>query len=182
MLKRAKPSNRARGASLPSDGYAAPIESGATFDRTGAYRYHLWRVWDRAKPTIGWILLNPSTADETQDDPTIRRCIRYSQRWGFGRTTIGNIFSFRATRPADMRAVSDPVGPDNDTALRKIIADSALVMVAWGNHGLHQSRGEWVMRNLLVRSRPNCLGITSLGAPIHPLYVSYDAARRTYCL
>ncbi|MFN0136872.1 MAG: DUF1643 domain-containing protein [Phycisphaerae bacterium] len=182
MPKLAKRTNPARAANRPSEAYLPPIESGATFDPSGVYRYHLWRVWDRSKPTIGWILLNPSTADERQDDPTIRRCIRNSQRWGFGRVTIGNIFAIRATLPSVMRAAEDPIGPGNDAALRTIVSESSLLMVAWGNHGLHRDRGEWVMRNVLHGAQPQCLGITNLGAPIHPLYVAYDIERRAYRL
>ena len=79
------------------------------------YRYTLWRAWDMFNPGyVMFIGLNPSTADEVQDDPTIRRCIGYAKEWGYGAFCMTNIFAFRATDPRVMKAQADPVGPEND--------------------------------------------------------------------
>lgn len=89
----------------------------AKFSPDRKYRYSLWRSWDGLWPTDGYVLfigLNPSTADETKDDPTIRRCIGYAKAWRFSTFCMGNIFAFRATLPADMKKAQDPVGPEND--------------------------------------------------------------------
>ena len=96
------------------------MTSGATFSDDGVYRYRLWREWDADLPSCLFIMLNPSTADATQDDPTIRRCIDYARRWGFGRLEVGNLFALRSTDPKALYAADDPVGPDNDDALMEM--------------------------------------------------------------
>ena len=103
----------------------------AEIDPTGAYRYTLERTWDGGLPCIGWIMLNPSTADATQDDPTIRRCIRFSQSWGYGSLIVVNLFAHRATSPKDLFQAESPVGPNNDRYIRYTWALCGSLIAAW---------------------------------------------------
>jgi len=136
------------------------------------YRYALWRRWVQG-PAVLFIGLNPSTADALQDDPTIRRCIRFAKAWGYRALYMANLFAFRATDPRDMKAVVDPVGPDNDGWLWQLAYDADLVVAAWGAHGEHRDRAAAVARRLAKRL--HCLGRTTAGHPRHPLYVRRDA-------
>lgn len=115
--------------------------------------------------------LNPSTADETQDDPTVRRCRNFASMWGFTEMVMTNIFAFRATDPADMKAAREPVGPDNDKWLLESAAGAGLIVACWGNHGTHLERDQKV-RALLPNL--NYLRLTGNGQPEHPLYMPGD--------
>jgi len=143
---------------------------GASFGHDRVHRYLLWRVWDESRPLLAWVLLNPSTADETREDPTIRRCIRFAMDWGYGGVETTNIFALRSTDPAALRTVSDPIGPDNDATLHDLARRHDRVVAAWGNHGAWLNRSTRV-RALLRETQCCCLGLTSLAQPRHPLYV-----------
>jgi hypothetical protein len=151
------------------------MTGGAAFSPDRRYRYRLWRRWDRSRPVVTFVMLNPSTADERRDDPTIRRCIGFARRWGFGGAEVVNLFALRATDPRELRTVRDPVGPENDRHIRRAIARAALVVLAWGTHGAVAQRARAVG---LVASprRPRCLGWTRSGEPRHPLYLPAGAA------
>jgi hypothetical protein len=152
------------------------IDTGAIFSPCNAYRYKLWRVWDTALPKCAFIMLNPSTADATNFDPTVRRCFSYALREGCGSLTVYNIFALRSTDPAGLKKVSDPIGPENDAYLSKAVEDNDLVIVAWGNHGALNSRSEQVRAILKTSAQPiRCLGISGTGEPKHPLYLRGDA-------
>lgn len=141
------------------------------------YRYTLWREWDvdpniQAPPFVAFIGLNPSTADEVQDDPTIRRCIGYSKRWGFSRFCMLNVFAFRATDPKEMKRALEPVGTDNDFHIQRIVKSADLVVCAWGNGGDYLHRGRRVLVMLREADvQPHALGLTTNGVPKHPLYL-----------
>ncbi len=155
--------------------------SGAVFDSTEVYRYRLWRVWRPAGPRLAFILLNPSTADETRDDPTILRCIRYAQRWGYGGVEILNLFALRSTDPAALRGSAAPIGPGNDRAIRAVTRRVDRVVAAWGNHGVLLNRAATVLAALRRRGvRPLCLAVTAQGQPRHPLYSGADMRPRAY--
>lgn len=139
----------------------------------GAYRYRLWRHWDDDRPHVAFIMLNPSIATETIDDPTIRRVIGYAKDWGFGGVDIGNIFAYRSTDPKNLRVVGDPVGRLNDEHLYDMTRDAPLVVAAWGAHGSFRDRGRAV-RALLHERRLAHLGLTASGEPRHPLYLRRD--------
>jgi hypothetical protein len=109
------------------------------------YRYALWRSWDEAKPWVMFIGLNPSTADETTDDPTLTRCINYAKAWGYGGVCMANLFAYRATEPANMKAASNPIGVDNNAWLIKLATQAALVVAAWGNDGGYLGRSNQVV-------------------------------------
>ncbi len=150
----------------------AVLRSGAEFSPCRTWRYTLWRIWDPALPYLAVIGLNPSTADETLDDPTIRRCIGFAKRWGYGGYYMLNCYAFRATKPADMKAAADPVGLGNDEAIARISAAAGKVLAAWGVH-CDPSREADVCR--LVNRPLYCLGFTKGGRPRHPLYLRGDA-------
>jgi len=141
-----------------------------------AYRYSLIRVWDMTGPRVVFVMLNPSTATEVQNDPTVERCERRARALGFGGFAVANIFAFRATDPRVMRAVGDPVGPGNDAAILSLAGwAGGAVVCAWGTHGAHLGRGvavEAMLRGAGHRLRH--LGLTLGGAPKHPLYIGYD--------
>jgi len=162
----------------------ALIRSFAEFSPCRTWRYALWRVWAEG-PALVVLGLNPSTADETSDDPTVRRCIGYARAWGFGGLTMLNIFGFRATDPRVMRAAADPVGPNTDEHIRywsrKAVEEGGAVLCAWGNHGEFRDRGRRVKAILENAGVPAaCLGRTSFGQPKHPLYLPKSALPVSY--
>lgn len=145
-----------------------PPYAGATFSQCRQYRYRVWRRWIPSGSTALFIGLNPSTADESQDDPTLRRCREFAKSWGYGGFTIVNLFAYRATDPTILLKVEDPVGPRNDAWIKKCAKASDIVIAAWGNHGLHAGRGKTV-RKLIPEMY--CLRINRTGEPAHPLYL-----------
>jgi hypothetical protein len=146
------------------------MDTGAIFSPDRTYRYMLWRQWDPELPKCTFVGLNPSTADETIDDPTIRRCINFAKGWGYGRLQMLNIFAYRATDPLVMRLAEDPIGPDNDAWIAEAAAKSKLVIAAWGMHGAYRDRQQRV-EQLLDFKDVWCLGKTKSGCPRHPLYL-----------
>lgn len=161
------------------------MERGAQFDRSGTYRYSLTRCWSGHGATVVFIMLNPSTADARQDDPTIRRCIGFARAWGFSALEVVNLFAYRAAHPARLRAAPRPVGPRNDRHLRAALARADAVVAAWGVHGAWLGRDRAVAGMLDdpgLGLAPQCLGLTKGGHPRHPLYLPLDAGRRPYPL
>lgn len=148
-------------------------ETGAILSDCRKYRYVLWRQWDSKKPYCLFIGLNPSTADETLDDPTIRRCVRFSKDWGYGSCVMANIFAFRATKPVDMKSQIDPVGIDNNVWLQDLARNAGKIICAWGTHGNYLERDDEVFY-LLHSLHLQCLGTTKAGHPKHPLYLRSD--------
>jgi hypothetical protein len=148
--------------------------SEAVYSPCEHYRYLLTRVWAPG-PRALFVMLNPSTATEVQNDPTVERCERRARALGFGAFRVTNIFAFRATDPKVMRAVTDPVGPGNDAAIAESAGWADKVICAWGNHGLHLDRSRAVEGVLRASGAPLFhLGLTGQGQPRHPLYVGYD--------
>lgn len=158
------------------DGFFTHL-TGAIFSHCGRYRYTLTREWNGSTSPLTFIMLNPSTADASVDDPTIRRCIGFARTRGFGGLRVLNLFAFRSTDPVHMKADPDSVGPDNDmhlgAALKAAKGANAPVVAAWGVHGVHNGR-EAVVRGLAQECGVAlmCLGVTKYGHPRHPLYVS----------
>lgn len=140
------------------------IRMKAAFSRCGRYRYALWREWDPALPQVLFIGLNPATADATKDDNTMRRCMYYAKRWGFGGMAVANLFAFRSTWPAELKKASDPVGPRNDIWLQKLSGQAAMTVAFWGNHGSFLGRSEKIRRKM---NNLYCLKITAAGEPHH---------------
>lgn len=154
----------------------ADADSTAVYSDCESYRYLLTRVWNPQGQKALFVMLNPSTATETQNDPTVERCERRARALGFGAFRVTNIFAFRATDPRVMRAQSDPVGPANDAAISQSAAEWAdRIICAWGTHGAFLDRGPQVERLLRATGRPlYALGLTREGHPMHPLYIGYD--------
>jgi hypothetical protein len=150
------------------------IEGHAEFDATGQYRFTLSRSWDKDKPKVGFVMLNPSSADATRNDPTIRRCIGFARDWGFGSVEIVNLFAYRTPYPQHLQQITDPIGCDNDTYLVQASQRSRLLVLAWGNWGTLLNRGQAVA-NLLANSYCRCFGFTRSGQPLHPLYLPKGA-------
>ncbi|WP_136442971.1 DUF1643 domain-containing protein [Pacificoceanicola onchidii] len=144
----------------------------ALFSECERYRYGLSRTWDETLPSVLFIMLNPSTADELRNDPTIERCQRRAQALGYGSLLIANLFAWRATKPEDLRKAKDPVGPENDGVLQDWGARSDMIIAAWGVHGALLGQAERVAP--LLTGDVRHLGLTKAGHPRHPLYVSYS--------
>jgi hypothetical protein len=145
------------------------MQTSAVISSCGKYRYELRRTWDATKSAVLFVCLNPSTADATVEDNTSRVCINYSKQWGFGTLLIGNLFAFRSTDPAALRTAADPVGPENNSSIRKLQSKATLVVCAWGNEGVFLNRDVQVLRLL---NAPHCLVKLKSGGPGHPLYKS----------
>ena len=147
-------------------------DSGAQFSRCRRWRYLLWRRWDPARPAANFLMLNPSTADELQLDPSCTRARNYAEKWGYGALIVTNVFGWRATDPGEMKAVRDPVGAGNDAAIVRAAREAALVVCAWGNHGEHLDRARAV--SALLREAGvalHYLRMNGAGHPSHPLYL-----------
>jgi hypothetical protein len=148
--------------------------SEAVYSDCERYRYSLTRVWEPAAARLAFIMLNPSVADERQNDPTVERCEQRARRWGYGSFRVVNIFAWRATDPLDMRRAVSPEGPGNGTILAAAAYWADLTIAAWGVHGAHLDQGRRAARDLR-RSGVTLyhLGLTQAGHPRHPLYLPY---------
>ena len=146
----------------------------AVYSDCETYRYALTRTWDPKGKRVNFLMLNPSTATEVQNDPTVERCERRARALGFGAFRVTNLFAFRATDPKVMRAAADPVGPENDTAITEAAHWAGRVICAWGTHGAHLDRGPRVTSLLHGTGLPLYhLGLSLAGHPKHPLYIGY---------
>jgi hypothetical protein len=152
------------------------MTSGATFSPCRTYRYALWREWDASGPTVVFCGLNPGTADETHDDPTVRRELDYARRWGFGRYVKVNAYGLRSTDPKGLWVVDDPRGPDNFLAIKVHCFEAskragALFVAAWGNN--IRDRDAFELRRMLRLEgvKVHALKLTKAGNPQHPLYL-----------
>jgi hypothetical protein len=159
------------------------MANACVFSADRRHRYTLIHRWDDlltpAGPGIAWICLNPSTADENQLDPTLRRIRGFSPAWGDTHFIMLNAFAYRATDPADMKAAADPVGPDNDHWIAHWAGQVDRVMLGWGEHGAHLGRHERVLA-LLDPAKAWCLACNASGQPKHPLYVAQRSRPRRY--
>jgi hypothetical protein len=145
------------------------------------YRYALARSWT-AEPTLIWCMLNPSTADEMQDDPTVRKCIGFAKRWGYGGICVVNLFAFRATKPTALKTAADPVGPENHRILSLAFAGcSNDVIVGWGGSipKIEAADAQVLLLRTMAAAhgKTKCLGLTKSQQPKHPLMLSYKTER-----
>ena len=139
------------------------------------YRYALTRVWKFEASRLVFVMLNPSTATEVQNDPTVERCERRARTLGFGSLQVTNIFAWRDTDPKKMRTAKDPIGPDNDKTIMEACSWGDQIIAAWGTHGAHLGRGVQVKQILHSSDKPVFhLGISKGGHPKHPLYIAYS--------
>lgn len=153
------------------------MKKDAVLSEDGKYRYLLSRNWDDTKPTVLFIGLNPSTADEKEDDPTINKCISYAKSWGYGKVLMANLFAFRSTDPSILNHVSNPIGSDNDFYLQKSASEADLVIACWGNPGRLLNRDKEVISLI---SDLYCLKQNKNGTPHHPLYLPKETKPSPY--
>ena len=144
------------------------LNYGAKFSKCRKYRYTLWRTWNVKKPKVMFLGLNPSTADEINNDPTVTRCINYSKLWGYGGMYMMNLFAFRTTYPAELKNTINPIGKDNDYWIKKISKTADKCIGAWGNDGDFLNRSKDVEKLI---PKLYCLKINNSGEPSHPLYL-----------
>jgi len=149
----------------------------AIFDPTEKYRYLLTRSWPSLEMngTVTWVMLNPSTADAYQDDPTIRRCISFSQNWGYSGLIIVNVYALRSTDPKGLLTIQDPIGRENPMHIQNAIQSSQLTIAAWGAFKVSNQTCKLGLPNevynVLRQAELHCLGTTKEGYPRHPLYI-----------
>jgi len=147
----------------------------AVYSDCERYRYSLTRVWDDTGKKALFIMLNPSTATEKQNDPTVERCERRARALGFGAFRVTNIFAWRDTDPRKMRAAAEPIGPHNDKTILASCPWADQVIAAWGTHGAHLNRGPEILEKLRAAGTPLYhLGLSKEGHPKHPLYIAYS--------
>jgi hypothetical protein len=151
---------------------------GAIVSDDQRFRYRLWRRWDDEKPVMAFIMLNPSTADGTVDDPTIRKCVGFADRAGCGGIEVVNLFAYRATSPADLRRAGYLSGPDNDRHARSVLLGYSTVVCAWGQHGNSRAASQRVkwLREVFdeLEVSPSALRFAKDGTPCHPLMLPYS--------
>lgn len=148
-----------------------PVEASAVFSADRLYRYALRRIWSSG-PVMSFVMLNPSIANETENDPTIRRCMAFARAAGCAGLAVVNLYAWRSTVPSGLRTAADPVGPDNHRWLAWALAQPGPVVAAWG--ALAERRRVSEVLELVGRRELQCLGVTAHGQPRHPLYVRAD--------
>lgn len=149
----------------------------AAISQCGIYRYTLHRPAEMVCPersTAVFVMLNPSTADATRDDPTIRRCRGFARAWGCNGLTVLNLYALRSPDPTALWKSSDPVGPENDDYLRRVARECGDVVCAWGSNARSDRVAAFLRIMAGLAARLWCLGVTKSGAPRHPLYVRAD--------
>lgn len=163
---------------------APTMKKGAILSDCRNYRYELSRYWDHTLPIMMVVGLNPSTADETHDDPTIRRVINFAKAWGYGGIRMNNLFAWRATNPKEMLAQANPIGEhngaQNDAHLTHNAIICGFILVCWGEFGDRMGRDKTVLRILRDCKPVHCLGVTKSGQPRHPLYIKGDVRPMLY--
>lgn len=148
------------------------LTSDAVISPCGHYRYLLRRELRHAgEGACLFVMLNPSTADATHDDRTIRRCMGFARDWGYRWLHVVNLFAWRATAPEDMFSAEDPIGPENNRYLNNVATGADLIICAWGKSGSYRGRALEVMP-LFARSKLHVLALNKDGSPKHPLYVA----------
>lgn len=149
----------------------------AVLSDCGRYRHILRRSWDIARPGVTFVMLNPSTADAEKDDPTVRKCIGFADRLGYGHLNVVNLFDFRATKPADLKAAGYPCSPDSWHWIAKSISECPDVICAWGANARDTFRTTVVFEYVryLSPGRIRALRLLADGTPEHPLMIPYAA-------
>jgi hypothetical protein len=156
------------------------MERNALISPNGVYRYWLSRRWEgRPAPLMAWVMLNPSTADATVDDPTIRRVMHFSRREGYAGCLVMNLFALRTPDSSQLRRHPNPVGVRNDRFLQQLARKGDSIVVAWGSKAL-PARVHEVLNGALKDAHLICLGKTGHGYPRHPLYLPNDTWFRPF--
>lgn len=144
------------------------MKSGALLSANEVYRYWLWRHWGAGTRRVLFIMLNPSTADASRNDPTVNRCVSFAQSWGFDGLEIVNLYALRTAYPRELHAARDPIGPANRVIVKWRIERASLIVAAWGSHG---AQGSEIMKEWLAGREVHALRLSAKGQPWHPLYV-----------
>ena len=138
---------------------------GASFSKNKLHRFSLFRIWDCELPKVLFIMFNPSEANQKKDDPTIRRVIDFSIRWGFGGVYVGNIFSYISKNPKNIKIENPYFNRKNIKSIVKMEKDSSKTILAWGNN---TNAPKWIKK---VIKDPNYIELSVNGIPKHPLYL-----------
>jgi hypothetical protein len=156
------------------------LQMGAEFGGPNEeYRYALDRIWGDGQRIINFVMLNPSTADAFDNDPTVTRCMERTHALGCDGLVVTNLFAYRSTDPAALRKVPDPIGPSNDEVIAYHARKAALVVCGWGALGSLYGRSGAVLGLLKsIGVNPHYLRLTAGGEPGHPLYLPYDLVPR----
>lgn len=151
-------------------------DTGAEFSECGTYRYDLWRLWDESKPILTFVMLNPSTADDVENDPTVERCQRRALKLGFGMVRVVNLMAYRSTDPEALVPLERNVsfGPDNRKHLQTALQTSGQMICGWGKYG-HLGPVAWFTTQARRAGVPlYALKVNKDGSPQHPLYIPYS--------
>lgn len=148
------------------------VEKQAKISADGKYRYCLSRRWGHGN-TVTFMMLNPSTADAEIDDPTIKKCMKYAQTWGFDGIDVINVYAYRATEPDELWQVNDPVGPENNQYIAFYAQKNAPIIAAWGANARPERVREII--KMIPADRLFALKINKDGSPAHPLYQKDNA-------
>ena len=172
--------SRSGTASVAGEQAVGGVVRNAALSPCGKYRWALSRWWAPG-PTALFIMLNPSTADAERDDPTLRRCIGFARAWGCGSLFVGNLFSYRATDPRELRRCAAPVGSKTDDVLEWMAQQASIIVAGWGGNGSLMGRSGVVLRMFRELERDlHCLGVNRNGTPKHPLYLPGDSRPRIW--
>lgn len=163
----------------PIDNHSEPwnkhhVIASAVISECGKYRYSLTRIWDEEKPIVMFVMLNPSTADGTKDDPTIRRCIGFAKSWGYGGLYVCNLFAYRATNPQELLKVDNPFGDKNIWHTRQLMEKVSVIVCAWGNGLILKKIINWMGPYSLIDfafPKLHFLELSKDGVVKHPLYL-----------
>lgn len=153
------------------------MQKDATISECGKYRYSLVRRWGNKGGLVVWVMLNPSTADSNLDDPTIRRCMKFTERFGHNAMMVVNLFAFRSSDPRKLSDAPSPIGPENHKWVLGALFSGSLLVAAWGALKLpFPEFMKYTIRRLGQEGYTlKCLGKTKNGSPCHPLYLKGDA-------
>jgi hypothetical protein len=159
------------------------LKKSARISDDGLYRYSLERDWDESLPKVLWCCLNPSTADDSLDDPSVRKMIGFSKLFGYGGLVLVNLFAFRETNPAKLPHELVAIGMENDWCISGFAVQHP-VICAWGSHKIARRGRAWEVRHMLHdhQGKIYCLGKTKDGSPKHPLYLPYETKLEPYGL
>ena len=153
----------------------------AIFSPCGKYRYSLLREWDDTLPRVVFLMLNPSTADAEKNDPTVARCVKFAKAWRYGSLEVLNLFAYRSTDPKALYDADDPIGPENNEHMARVLSSDAFVVCAWGEHGSFGGRYRGVIEMARRAGKPlHCLCRNQSGHPKHPLYCKGDLQPMAY--
>ena len=151
------------------------MKNEAIFDKQKRYRYLLTRNFETGSKTVTFVMLNPSVADETIDDPTIRRCIGFAKKLDANKMQVVNMFAYRTPNVSELKKAKEPIGCDNDLYIENAAKESDIIILAWGNHGVYMSRAEQIKKLLEpFKDKVYALKILKNGEPSHPLYLKKD--------